>query len=389
VRTNTEAGDGVYLGSIDGGPARLLTNSSSGARFLPPDQVLFLSEGTLLARTLDSSRGELTGDPTVVAEHVAASTNFYGAFSAAQNGAIAYARQALTSELVWKDRGGHVTSSLGTGKYVDFRLSPDNLAAAIAETRDAEYPDIYVRHFTRGENIRITSDRTTDASPVWSPDLRFILFRSNRAGSHDLYIRDAKGSGPEQRFLGSDRGKYPTSWSPAGEILFHTRNARTKYDVMIADVEKPGASQLLFDSPFNDMQGQFSPDGKWIAYTSDVSSEFEVYVRARTGVVSRPVPRQVSIKGGTDPHWRADGRELFYRSAAGQLVAVRLRLGAGGIEAIDRQELFPLTEENSAPYISSYDVSPNGQQFLLRVPREHFSTTPLTVVLHWAAGQPH
>lgn len=139
---------------------------------------------------------------------------------------------------MWLDRTGRSTEGavVASGRHVDFRLSPNGEAVAIAELdRETSSSDIFVIDFSRGERQRITSSRATDASPVWSPDGRRLVFRSNRDGAHDLYVAELDVSKPEARLVKSLLGKYPTSWSSDGRIAFHTGGIETRWDVLAAD----------------------------------------------------------------------------------------------------------------------------------------------------------
>ncbi|HEV3486373.1 MAG TPA: protein kinase, partial [Vicinamibacterales bacterium] len=233
--TNPESHEGIYCTSLDGTPPRLVVNSTAGGVSLPPDRILSLSDGSLLAHTITRDC-VLEGDPVPIADQVGSSSNFYGAFSASVTGAIAYASNAMSSDLVWVDRAGRPTETLAAARqHVDFRLSPDGQAIAVAEINpESDGSDIYVRDLVRKTQERITSVRATDASPVWSPDGMRILFRSNRVRVHDLYVRDASGPGPERPLYDSTSAKYPTSWSRDGRIAFHTRNNQTRWDIMMA-----------------------------------------------------------------------------------------------------------------------------------------------------------
>ena len=70
---------------------------------------------------------------------------------------------------------------------------------------------------------------------------------------------------------------------------------------------------------FPESLGTFSPDGRWIAYTTDETGQPNVYVQPflRAGGKYR-----ISPNGGRNPHWRADGKELFYLDASGAMTAV-------------------------------------------------------------------
>jgi len=382
--TEKQSDEGIYLASLDGGPARMVLNAHNGAAFLPPNRILFVADGTLISREFDPESGRVTGPQVPLVEHVATSSNFYSAFAAANNGTIAYGPVAMKSDLVWKTRDGQIDGLLGAlGQYVDFGLSPDGRKVAVAEVEGGSaFADIYVIDLSRGgQKSKITSSRMTDATPVWAPDGQQIVFRSNRRAAHDLYMIDPGRPGSEVQFDVSPGGKYPSSWSAQGGVVYHLRRPDTGFDVMMADARSGGAAQPLLDTSSNEVQGQLSPDGRWLAYTSDESNKPEVYIRATAGG-SR---KAVSVKGGVDPKWARKSGELFYidltsRRLTSVAVAFRDRdvlLGAP-------RGLFELRDVSfTAPYLSTYDVSPDGTRFLVRDPKEDVRTTPLAVLLNW------
>jgi hypothetical protein len=91
----------------------------------------------------------------------------------------------------------------------------------------------------------------------------------------------------------------------------------------------------------------------------------------------------VSTGGGSDPHWRADGREIFYRSPDARIMSVpvesREPFAAGAPVALFQARLQP------AVVRSQYRPSPDGQRFLTLAPLGRDSILPTTVVLNWAA----
>ena len=376
--------EGIYLASLEGGPARMVLNAQGGAAFLPPDRILFVADGTLVSRTFDPASGQVTGPQVPLAEHVATSSNFYSAFSAAGNGTIAYGPVAMRSDLVWKTREGRIAGTVGApGQYVDFSLSPDGTKVAVAEV-DGEnaFADIFVIDLSRGgQKSKITSARVTDATPVWAPDGQQIAFRSNRQSAHDLYLIDGDRPGSEVKFVSSLSGKYPTSWSPDAGIIFHVRRPQSGFDVLVAEPRPGSATHALLDTSANEMQGQLSPEGRWLAYTSDESNRAEVYIRARAGGPRK----QVSVKGGIDPKWARKSGELFYiDTTSRRLTSVTVTLRGSEVVLGAPRELFEVRDVSlSAPYLSTYDVSPDGARFLVRDPKEDVGTTPLAVLLNW------
>ena len=383
--TEKDSDEGIYLASLDGGPARLVLNAHSGAAFLPPNRILFVADGTLVSREFDPESGRVTGPQVRVAERVATSSNFYSAFSAASNGTIAYGPVAMRSDLVWKTRDGRIDGVLGAlGQYVDFGISPDGRKVAVTEVDEqSAFADIYVIDLSRGgQKSKITFSRVTDATPSWAPDGQRIVFRSNRQLAHDLYLMDPERRGSEVQFQLSPAGKYPTSWSPDGrEIVYHVRRAESGFDVLVAEARPGSAAQPLLDTPSDEVQGQLSPDGRWLAYTSDESNRPEVYVRAKAGGPRKPV----SVKGGIDPKWARTSGELFYiDTASSHLTSVAVSFRDTDVVLGAPRELFEVRDVSfAAPYLSTYDVSPDGTRFLVREPKEDVRTTPLAVLLNW------
>jgi len=383
---SAEAHEGIYLASLDNPQAKFVFNTHYGAAFLPPNRVLFLADETLVARAFDVDRGEVVGDPVLLAEHVGGSSNFYGAFSVSRDGVIAFARAPATSDLVWVDRDGRTLENASSARqHADFRLSPDGrlLAASEVEASSGQ-SDIYVLDFARGTRERATSARRDDGSPVWAPDAKRLVFSSNRQIVHDLFMKEMFGTSPEQPLYTSRTAKYPTSWSRDGQwIAFHTTNEDTRWDVAVVRTTGGAAPSvsMLMRSPFNERQAQFSPDGAWVAYTSDESKRDEVYVQS---FQNRPERRQMSVNGGHDPHWRADGGELFYASLDGYLMAVALRQSLPATQGDRPHRLFRLDDSSAArpPYLSGYDVSPDGRRFLVRTANQDARSLPLTVILN-------
>jgi hypothetical protein len=136
----------------------------------------------------------------------------------------------------------------------------------------------------------------------------------------------------------------------------------------------------LLQSDANETQSQISPDGRFIAYASDESGRFEVYVQTFPTLGQK---WQASAKGGADPRWRGDGRELFYVSSDRKLMAVDVEPGHPTRYGVPR-ELFP----TGIKYLwqdtrNHYDVSPDGRHFLLLVPRADPQSGSYTLIVNW------
>ena len=96
---------------------------------------------------------------------------------------------------------------------------------------------------------------------------------------------------------------------------------------------------------------------------------------------------QISQGGGAEPAWRKDGRELFYLGSDGKLRAVAVRTDPD-FEAVGAtMELFePHIPVRFAPYRSNYDVSDDGQRFVVNTAIEGTRQRSISVVLDWASA---
>src|SRR5439155_355918 len=74
----------------------------------------------------------------------------------------------------------------------------------------------------------------------------------------------------------------------------------------------------LDKTPFKKGEARFSPDGQWVAYESSESTSTELYVASFPAFDNR---RQLTAHGGIAPRWRSDGKELFYLTPDGKLMA--------------------------------------------------------------------
>jgi eukaryotic-like serine/threonine-protein kinase len=186
--------------------------------------------------------------------------------------------------------------------------------------------------------------------------------------------------------LQGDLGRFAASWSPDGRYLLYVYGAGVvrRSDLWALPLFGDGKAFPVLDTPFVETQGRFSPDGQWIAYASNDSGRFEVYVTPFPGPGRK---WQVSSGGGGWPRWRRDGEELYYIAADRTLTAVQLKAAAGGLDVSPGQALFtaPLR-----PHVRldaySYDVTPDGQRFLLNTAGEEVPVTALTLVLNWTTS---
>jgi len=130
---------------------------------------------------------------------------------------------------------------------------------------------------------------------------------------------------------------------------------------------------------FNETRALFSPDQRWIAYQSNESGRFEVYVARFPGAGGRV---QVSANGGDSPRWRRDGKELFYVSADSKMMAVDVNGSGPAFSVGSLSPLFGVRIRDQFLGIP-YDVSADGQRFLVITFLDQTTPPSISLVLNW------
>jgi dipeptidyl aminopeptidase/acylaminoacyl peptidase len=329
----------------------------------------------------------MVGETVEIAGQVAFSTGLgYAAFSASSTRVLAYTAggPAVTSELRWFDRQGQRIGQLGVGIGVNTpygeRLSPNGRTLAISAYRLAT-ADIWLVDIARDVASRFTSDDASELYPVWSPDGTELLFASNRGGFYNMYRKPVARSGEEMLLFRSAANQFPTDWSQHGPtILLTTVNSKTQADIWMAPATGDGKPTPVLATRFNEYAARLSPDGQWMAYTSDESGRPEVYVQRFPSATAKV---QISTQGGSEPSWRADGREIFYLASNQTLTAAPVTT-TPDLSVGRPTKLFDTIVDTNIGSIHAAHYTPtaDGQRFLINV--SSISGTPTTVVLNWA-----
>ncbi len=382
-------GTGIYVRSLDSKEEKLLVNANSRMDYVPPGYLLFFRERNLLAQAFDAQKLEIHGEPIPIAEEIQFFPQTYNAmFAASQNGVLLYLARARAgiSQLAWFDRTGARLGTLGAAaNQGNPRISPDGkrVALDIIDPQTGNM-DIWTYEFSGGVGRRLTSHPALDSDPIWSPDGSRIVFFSLRNGLPDLYEVSSSGGGSEGGVVISQRTKYPTDWSPDGRsILYRVVDAKTNFELWTVSMDNEHKSDPFIKPVFGVSHGMFSPDGKWVAYSSNETGKWEIYVAPFPGPGGN---WKVSTAGGSEPRWRRDGKELFYAAPDGSIMSADVKLGAT-FEANVAKPLFRVQrrEHISSGDLFSYDVTPDGQRFLVNTDVGELASSPLTVVLGWTA----
>ena len=356
----------IALFNLDTRTTKILLRGGTAAQYVPTGHLIYGGGGSLHAVPFDLERGEVTGDPIKVLDRVAITAD--GAVNAAvsKDGTLAYVRPRSAGAMrtiVWVNREGRETPIAGAPArpYTYPRLSPDGTRVAL-EVWD-ENRDIWVWDLARETLTRLTDTPGRDGFPIWTPDSARVIFGSARGGSTNLYWRPAAGTGQVERITESPQIQFPYSMSSSGaNILLREEHADTGLDISVVPLNGDRRATTLLRTRFNELNAEISPDGRWFAYQSNESGQDEVYVRPFPEVGDDR--QQVSTNGGTRPVWARNGRELFYLAPDG-LFAVTIAPGSAFKLGSPLRLITRRYFAETAFIGRTYDVSPDGQRFLM------------------------
>jgi len=393
----------IRVGSLDATTSRVLVNADTSAAYAPvlrghPASLLFVYDGALMAQPFDARRMELSGERTVVVPEVRYQRWNQARFSVSGNGVLLYqGGSAENHQFAWFDRQGQLLAAVGPrNDYISFRLSPDERYVAVNrfEDPDTVFPTIWVMDLLReGAVFRFTD--TGDAEPeftlVWSPDSREILFSRGDDRCMRL-LRQALNGGTARIVIDTEGPKFPTDWSSDGQFITYGsqwpdyRFMHIWIVALSASEQQPKPRRFLQHS-YLEFSAHFSPTNEgesppWLAYMSNETGRYEVYVRDFPGGSHK---WQVSNQGGLHPQWRNDGREFYYLTLDGTLMAAAVNPGPT-FEFAAPQPLFETGLRLMPQYkiwMDQYAVSRDGQRFLLNHSLPETAPGAITAVIPW------
>lgn len=381
--------DGIYIASVDSTPeqrpVRLVQSDANYFAYVPADsrqgQILFTREGTLHAQRFNPESRQLIGVAVPVVENVyPADTDVsWGLFSVSNTGVLVHTAASGSRVLTWFDRKGKVLDNLGqSGQMV--ALSPD--ATQVAFNRQVAHRNqaIWLMDLMTRRTTQLTFDPGREMNPVWSWDgnrIAFVSYPGDGSGFniHQILSNGAGQDEPLVEYLQS----LPTDWW-RDYLLYQRRIPNTNADLWVRDM-RTGKDFPVLATAFEETRGKFSPDGQSIAFVSDKSGGNEIWVAPFTvSSNGEPVPSvgryKVSDNGGIAVRWRHDGKELFYLSSDGMIMAVDVTPGST-FPFGSPHRLFPTP---TGPW--EWDVAPDGKRFLIPTPTDVLQTRVIAL-LNW------
>ena len=390
----------IIAQSLATGQQKVLIEGGADARYVKTGHLIFMRRGTLMAVPFDVNRLQVTGDAVGLLADVMQASNIQpvqidsgaGQFAVSESGALAYVSGGVYPQdrwsMVWVDRTGKTEPlNIPRGSYLAPRLSPDG-KRVVFNTTTGNW-DLSIYDVVRGLVTRLPMDDDQSIG-VWTPDSSSVVFSSGFSGTGGLFIRSADGNGaPELLWTVTgeenkvSRFAFANAWTPDGASLVFWSN---QGGLWLLPRQGKAEPRLLLNDSMDALEAEFSPDGRFLAYTSGGFGRSQVYVRAYPGLDHRePVAGEMSFA----PAWRKDGREFFYLEASPQnrlivrVMAVPVTttptfsVGAAHL-------LFEGPFRVDGPF-RGYDVSPDGQRFLMvrAVEQPPARITQMVLVQNW------
>jgi eukaryotic-like serine/threonine-protein kinase len=384
---------GLWAGSLDSPELKQIVTDTRGPTvYAPPGWLIFFRDDVLMAQAFDAGRLEVAGEPIPLVTGLKSPPNARR-FSVSDNGVfVSSGVWQPDYQLIWYDREGKQTGAIDAPIKVTVgqspMLSPDGKRLVVRRIQgQAQFSsggansNIWVVDLEKGgTGLRLTD--TFSQMPVWSPDGTRILHNAGNS----IVVRSATGSGEPETLV--PRTAFPTAWSHDGRFIFYTeRGVKTRMDVWALPLFGDRKEYLLLNSAFDEQNPQLSPDGRWLAYTSDETGNPEVYVKSFSadGKLG-PDKKLISTSGGRLPIWRRDGSELFFVASDSSMMATSVKTGGTEFQFDVPKPLFKTrTLSLEGAIFHEYDVSPDGQRFLIGTLIDDTKPPSPTLILNWPA----
>lgn len=359
--TSNTVRSGVYVGSLDSPDRRrrVLDGSFDAVTYSPTGHLLYIKDRTLMGQAFDTATLSLDGPPLRFAD-VELPWDTEGISISMTDSLLAIAGRTTRRQLRWYDRTGRALAAVDSSTSLHTPVLSTDGTQLVASSDDARLPGIWLVDLVRGGSTRIVSDGIV---PFWSRQGDRVAYSSpRRSGVLDIYVKSFSGDGADRLLLQNERGKGVTDWSADGRFLVVSMsNAQSDIDIWLLDAAT-GSARPWLQTPANEIQGRISPDGRWITYTSDETGRWEVYLQS----FPKPgVKRVISVLGGAQPSWRADGAELYFVSLDGDITAVDVVPGTGRLGRTRPLFRAPISAADLVRRRNLYAAAPDGQRFLI------------------------
>jgi len=368
----------VFALKLDSGEMRTIVDNAQSPYFASGN-LIYYQGGALWAAPFDPDKLRILGSPVELATGVD-EVNYVPQFSVSRNGTLAFAPgragDSFRNLFLVNRQGSEQKLVLPPNDYIDPAFSPDGKRIAFV-IRSVQQLGVLERD---GGALTNLAANFANYAPVWSLDGKNLMIDAvDASGQRGLYRVAADGSSEPQLLRSTPQASHITSIAGDAAAVM-VNDPVTTTDLWLLSLHPPFDMRPFKRTPAVERQGSLSPDGRWMAYASDESGRSEIYVEPVPGPGGR---RQISSDGGSQPRWVRNGREIIYRNGT-KVISVPVQIQPT-FQPGKVMELFDRKFDPGAA-VAGYDVSPDGQTFVMtRSEREN--PTELRVVVGWLAAR--
>ncbi len=374
---------GLWAGSLDSPEIKQVMPEGSSFAYAAEGWLVLLRNDTLVAQAFDAGSLKLSGEPIPILSGQGVRAAGPRRYSVSDNGILVWqGGWEREYQLIWFDREGKQTGAASAPETVfsgqDPHISHDGKRLVIKRSSGG-IQTLWSIDLEKNTPLRITAD--FGQLPVWSPDGSKIAF----SGNGGLTIKAASGLGDAEVIWPGTN--FPFDWSTDGRyIIFLRRGVKTRMDMYALPMFGERKESPLLNSAFDEQSPQLSPDGKWLAYAADDTGKYEIYVQAFTDGKLGSDRKIISTTGGNMPVWRKDGGEIYFISGDGQMMVSSVKTAGSGLEFGTPKALFKTKMlALGGATAHEFDVSPDGQRFLIGTLVGDSKPPPPTVIMNWPA----
>jgi dipeptidyl aminopeptidase/acylaminoacyl peptidase len=312
------------------------------------------------------------------------------------NRTAAFARGSTAQgQLTWFDRSGREVGRVGDPLEIwTFDLSRDG-TRVVASVGPFRRSRLCLIETTRVSPVKWLTDGPEDYDPRFNSEGDAVIFTGQdqrgqgvlRLSIHDRKLVPILTQTVEELHK-TDVRILLHDWSRDGRLVLYGTGSTSEL-LRVAPIADVSRTQVAVEQLGLADEARFSPAGRWIACNISESSStvaaqatFQVFV---SPFPPRGEPRRITTRGGVQPMWRADGRELYYLDPAGNMMAVDVTQTSPTFVAGPPRLLFHTGLRQVSAEVDDYAVTGDGQRFLVKLLAEGGAQPGYTIIQNWPA----